>query len=299
MGDTQPTLSIRTVVIGGFYLIVGSIAVAFLYDLYKAELAATQLPRNGTIPVLILNESAIEASMNAMMPLMPSDGSLVTYVQATAGCNAAYFGKCTNVRTGPGVEFPSVLKLRDGVILRVEKTVRVANRDWYKITFDEYVRYPDRLGKDLYVASDAVTAFLRAAPKELDAKKRVDTKKIIIVDVSEQKLYAYNAGELYMAETVSTGLDGTPTEVGQYRIFRKTPSRYMQGPIPGGTDDEYDLPGVPWTMYFTVEGAAIHGAYWHNNFGNQHSHGCVNLTPEKARILYEWADLGTPVLVRE
>ena len=73
----------------------------------------------------------------------------------------------------------------------------------------------------------------------------------------------------------------------------------MQGPIPGVSDDVYDLPGVPWTMYFTYDGAAIHGAYWHNDFGAQHSHGCVNLPPDKAEQLYDWTPLGTPVLVRD
>jgi lipoprotein-anchoring transpeptidase ErfK/SrfK len=102
-----------------------------------------------------------------------------------------------------------------------------------------------------------------------------------------------------MVADVSTGLDGIPTPVGAYEIFRKTPSRYMQGPIPGQTSDEYDLPGVPWTMYFTDDGAAIHGAYWHDEFGFQHSHGCVNLPLNLARKLYEWTPLGTLVIVQQ
>ena len=73
----------------------------------------------------------------------------------------------------------------------------------------------------------------------------------------------------------------------------------MQGPIPGQTNDDYDLPGVPWTMYFTDDGAAIHGAYWHDEFGFQHSHGCVNLPLNLARKLYEWTPLGTLVIVQQ
>jgi len=92
----------------------------------------------------------------------------------------------------------------------------------------------------------------------------------------------------------------TPTPRGTFTIFKKTPSRYMQGPLPNfPPDDVYNLPGVPWNMYFTHEGAVIHGAYWHNSFGTRYSHGCVNLSPENARLLYTWADLGTTVTVQD
>ena len=82
-------------------------------------------------------------------------------------------------------------------------------------------------------------------------------------------------------------------------IYKKTPSRYMQGPIDGITDQYYDLPGVPWDLYFTSGGAAIHGTYWHENFGKQSSHGCVNLPVEKAKELYSWAEVGTRVTVQD
>jgi lipoprotein-anchoring transpeptidase ErfK/SrfK len=74
----------------------------------------------------------------------------------------------------------------------------------------------------------------------------------------------------------------------------------MQGPLPYLADIQvYDLPGVPWTLYFTAQGAAIHGAYWHNEFGNPHSHGCVNLPPKEAKLMYDWAQLGTTVIVQD
>jgi lipoprotein-anchoring transpeptidase ErfK/SrfK len=74
----------------------------------------------------------------------------------------------------------------------------------------------------------------------------------------------------------------------------------MQGPLPNIKDKQhYDLPGVPWNLYFTEGGAVIHGAYWHKSFGSPYSHGCVNLSPENAHTLYSWADLGTTVVVRD
>jgi lipoprotein-anchoring transpeptidase ErfK/SrfK len=50
-------------------------------------------------------------------------------------------------------------------------------------------------------------------------------------------------------------------------------------------------------MYFTKDGAAIHGTYWHTSFGTPYSHGCINLPTDKAEKLYEWAPLGTKVVV--
>jgi lipoprotein-anchoring transpeptidase ErfK/SrfK len=124
--------------------------------------------------------------------------------------------------------------------------------------------------------------------------------KSIVVDRSDQTLKAYDNGELFMEAEISTGLELTPTPRGIFYIFRKTPSRYMQGPLPYLVDQQsYDLPGVPWNLYFTEGGAAIHGTYWHNNFGNQQSHGCVNMRPEEAEKLYRWAELGTKVTVRD
>ena len=60
----------------------------------------------------------------------------------------------------------------------------------------------------------------------------------------------------------------------------------------------YNLPNVPWTMYFHG-GYAIHGTYWHNNFGRPMSHGCVNMKTPEAKILFQWAPKGTLVVVHK
>ena len=59
----------------------------------------------------------------------------------------------------------------------------------------------------------------------------------------------------------------------------------------------YDLPNVPYVMYF-YRGYGLHGTYWHNNFGTPMSHGCVNLTLADAKWLYEWAPQGARVVVQ-
>lgn len=219
------------------------------------------------------------------------------YIEVVDSCGPLYDSACLNVRTGPGTHFPSVGKLRTGMVLAVGDVIRNEDVLWYKIKFDEWVRYPERISEDWYVSGEFVRYFETAGPKELSGTPH--TTKRIIIDRSEQKLYAYDGEQIVMEELVSSGLDDTPTPRGEFRVFRKTPARYMQGPLPDISDDYYDLPGVPWNLYFTVEGGAIHGAYWHNEFGQPHSHGCVNLALAAAKRLYDWADLGTPVIVRD
>jgi len=221
------------------------------------------------------------------------------YIEVVDGCGPYFEDSCLNARSGPSVSYPSVGKLRKGVILEVERTVEVDGMTWYKIVFDEWLRYPERLNSDWYVAADYVRLFNDDGPQDVRDKPAPQTGKSIIVDRSEQMLYAYDGTELFMQVSISTGLELTPTPRGTFRVFRKTPSRYMQGPIIGISEKEYDLPGVPWNLYFTEQGAVIHGAYWHTHFGEPWSNGCVNMPPEKARELYLWAPLGTYVTVRD
>ncbi len=114
--------------------------------------------------------------------------------------------------------------------------------------------------------------------------------KQIIVDLSDQRTYAYEDGKLVRNVLSSTGLPATPTVRGNYTVQRKYESQLMTGP-------GYYLPNVQWIMYFYA-GYALHGTYWHNNFGQPMSHGCVNMPNDEALWFYEWAPVGTPVLVQ-
>jgi hypothetical protein len=229
------------------------------------------------------------------------DPTLSTYLEVTDSCGAHYGGECLRVRSGPGTNFPVVASLRNGMVLKVAETVTVGTSTWHKVVFDEWLRYPERHNGDWYVSSDYVTILQDAGPKTLTTHPPIGTTtKSILVDRSDQKLYAYDGDKLFMVATSSTGLDSTPTPRGVFTIYQKTPSRYMQGPLPNiASDDYYDLPGVPWNLYFTEGGAVIHGAYWHDKFGTKYSHGCVNLEPSVARIIYNWAELGMTVTVRD
>jgi lipoprotein-anchoring transpeptidase ErfK/SrfK len=116
-----------------------------------------------------------------------------------------------------------------------------------------------------------------------------DGVRWIDVNLSEQRLYAYEGNTIAASFLVSTGLSQFPTVTGQYHIYIKLISTSMSGP-------GYYLPDVPYTMYF-YKGYGIHGTYWHNNFGTPMSHGCVNMYTPDAEWVYYWASVGTLVNV--
>ncbi|GIV71188.1 LysM peptidoglycan-binding domain-containing protein [Caldilinea sp.] len=116
-----------------------------------------------------------------------------------------------------------------------------------------------------------------------------DGKRWIEINLTTQTLTAWQGDVPVMITRISSGRAGTPTVTGRFTIGTKYKSQRMVGP-------GYDLPNVPWVMYF-YQGYAIHGAYWHNNFGAPMSHGCVNMRPSEAEMLYNWAPVGTEVYV--
>ena len=107
-------------------------------------------------------------------------------------------------------------------------------------------------------------------------------EKWIEVNVTTQQVTAWEGDVPVMSFIASTGLPGTPTALGEFEIYWKLESTLMTGA-------DYYLPEVPYTMYF-YGGYALHGTYWHNNFGRPMSHGCVNLETDNAQKLFEWAD---------
>ena len=113
----------------------------------------------------------------------------------------------------------------------------------------------------------------------------------IEVDLSEQKLRAWEGESLFLETPVSTGLPWWPTPTGEFRIWIKLRATKMEG---GSGRYYYYLPNVPYVMYFanseipSFRGYGLHGTYWHNDFGTQRSHGCVNLPTNIAKELYYW-----------
>lgn len=115
----------------------------------------------------------------------------------------------------------------------------------------------------------------------------------IEVDLSEQKLRAWEGNSLFLETLVSTGLPWWPTPTGEFRIWSKLRATKMEG---GSGAFYYYLPNVPYVMFFSndkvpsARGYSLHGTYWHHDFGKPHSHGCVNLPTPVAEKLYWWTN---------
>ena len=124
------------------------------------------------------------------------------------------------------------------------------------------------------------------------APKSTGGERWIEVNLSTQYLIAWEGTTAVNQTYVSTGRPGFDTPPGSYRILTKLEKQTMEGVLGG---EYYNVPDVPWVQYFTNYGHALHGAYWHNNFGNTMSHGCVNLPMDFAQWLYTWTSIGTRV----
>jgi hypothetical protein len=298
------SLSVRHILL--ILLLVAIFPAVELISTYTAKPVQddhTALAEDSLIPEKYTAQSS-ETTSEANEHTLPIEEEKKLYIEIINSCGPYWTGICAGIYSTPiaGTSTP-VTYVRNGTTLYVDEKVTDADgNEWYKIIFDEWLRYPQRVTTDWYIQSVYGQEVSDVGLKEMsfnEAMKKPSTSKRILIDKSEQKLYAYENDVLFMETTVSTGTVINPTPIGEFAIFRKTPSRYMQGPLPSIPDDIYDLPGVPWSLYFTTDGAAIHGTYWHNNFGNRLSHGCVNLPIPQARQLYGWADLTTKVIVQE
>lgn len=116
--------------------------------------------------------------------------------------------------------------------------------------------------------------------------------KWVDVNLSTQTMVAYEGQTPVYTARVSSGVYKHPTVVGTYRVYAKYRTTRMQG---GEGVEHYDIPNVPYTLYF-YSGYALHGAFWHNNFGHPMSHGCVNLSVNDSKWMYDWAPIGTMVV---
>lgn len=124
---------------------------------------------------------------------------------------------------------------------------------------------------------------------------KIENKRVE-VSISKQQLWAYEEGALILDTKISTGIPGmepdggipTATPRGEFYVFSKMPVRHMGDGQVTAALDAYELPGVPWVSYFHEWGVAFHGTYWHDNYGNEMSHGCVNMKPDEAKWLFRW-----------
>jgi hypothetical protein len=158
---------------------------------------------------------------------------------------------------------------------------------WYQVWDDKFNKLYYAPGEHLRLITDEELAPL--SPDVPDSQKKIQ------VQLNNQLVFAYENDVPVFVTRAATGsvfrfgLYSTP--LGHFQTYYKRPTRHMaNGDI---TASGYDLPGVPWVMYFTEAGLSLHGTFWHNDFGHPKSHGCVNLGPSAAKWLFRWT---TPVV---
>ncbi len=142
-------------------------------------------------------------------------------------------------------------------------------------------------------AAEGVKTNPSPAPKDL-----APGEKWIDVNLKSQTLVAYEGDKAVFATAVSTGKEDKEdkekdhhTPPGTFRIREKHIAATMDGDV--ASDGPYSIEDVPWIMYFNAS-YALHGAFWHNNFGRMQSHGCVNLAPLDAKALFGWTEPRLP-----
>ena len=161
---------------------------------------------------------------------------------------------------------------------------------WYRI-YDELVSVPYHV---------PAIHMHPIPPEELDAISPdvpFESKRIE-VNLTTQVLTAYEYDQAALQTKISSGIVAgrytlkelsTKTPNGEFHIEEKMPSKHMGDGNLAADIDDYELPGVPWTCFFTDVGHAFHGTYWHDNFGNPMSHGCINMRIPDAKWLFRWA----------
>ncbi len=116
------------------------------------------------------------------------------------------------------------------------------------------------------------------------------------VNLSQQITTAYENGKPVKVTLCSTGKGENATTLGVWEIYWRLPKQDMKGGnLASG--DYYSLKDVPFPQYFHTSGEALHGTYWHDDFGHPHSHGCVNLSTPISEWFYGWDKIGTIVYV--
>jgi hypothetical protein len=187
-------------------------------------------------------------------------------------------------------------KLEDGLPLRLY----YSQVFWVdQIKTDDQGKRLYRVNPNYYGGVDllwaAGEAFRPLAKDDLEPVHPEALDKHIEVNVNRQSLSCYEGNSEVFFCRVATGakfdmngniVDKWETPVGSHQVTRKYVSLQMSG---GTTGAGYDLPGIGWSSIFATGGVAIHSTFWHNNFGNPVSHGCVNCNPEDAKWIFRWS----------
>jgi len=181
---------------------------------------------------------------------------------------------------------------------------RINRHFYYSSTFWVLERVFDEFGVPWYKLLDDfngghffVRAYnIRLVPAEeltpISADVPLEEKRLEL-EILTQKVRAFERGKQVWEAPVSSGKEKGSTPYGVFQTNRKRPCRRMVNEP--ANPNVYDLPGVPWCSYITDSGVAFHGAYWHSNWGQRMSNGCINMQAEDAKWIYRWCNPTVPV----
>ena len=232
--------------------------------------------------------------------------------------HSAFVQNVRNILNPISREFPSSGQLME-LSVPFSQSYRIRQNDrweqFYRLYFSsthwvfELLEGPD--GEPWYKVNDSLLTlsyYVRAThmravkPEELaPIHPEVDPKsKRLEISIDFQSLRAIENDQVVKDFYVSTGRPSllkdpgiipTDTPKGNHQVRSKRPSVHMGDGTLRSDADAYELPGVPWVSYIEPNtGVAIHGTYWHNNFGVTMSHGCVNMRSEDAKWIYRWCN---------
>ena len=193
----------------------------------------------------------------------------------------AYSG---NVRSGPGTTNKVIKGWWVGRrVLLYQAATDATGGVWYRVS--------DPPEDPMWVHSSLIR---KIAPVQFEPARFKG--RWVNVNISQQIVTAYENGVPVKVTLCSTGKGKNETELGTWKIYWRLPKQTMEGGNKA-SGDYYKLKDVPFPQYFHISGEALHGTFWHDDFGRPHSHGCVNLSTPIAGWFYGWANIGTVVYV--
>lgn len=173
----------------------------------------------------------------------------------------------------------------------------VARKLYYETVYRVVKALTDEEGTWWYQLAEGITwspgpyvlasSLRRIPPEEIGPIAPGQPNKWLYINTTEQRLDCMVGDQVVFSTPTATGVYGMGTPWGEFTIILKRHTSRMMG-------DDYDLPGVPFPVYFTGNGVAIHGTYWHNDYGRRHSHGCVNVPSSAAKWIFRWVEPVTP-----
>ena len=301
------------------HLLVGALTIvsaqALLKPLTKSWEAAMSASvayadqQPGAGPTTIVAPALSAAASSPPVQQQPARSDVMTDLGATFGRPVAptvpegmtwrgIAGQDVNRRAAPNRSQPPVGQLKAGTPVEVVDWVSGEEVESHNDTWAE-------LSDGTYVFSTSLrrSPVADAPPLPADAPTE---GRWVDVNLTQQIATAYEGRTAVRTALISTGRPGWETPIGVFPVLRRVEKDTMDGATlvgqgPNGAGASYKVENVRYVQYFTADGAAIHENYWRRpaTFGMPGSHGCIGMAPADAAWYWEFASVGTPLVVHE